>query len=56
MRSASDDKALRKLGTRLEQVERGAPTRPHPSGPDGQPNRALATPFIALYDRMRGRA
>lgn len=55
VRGVCDPDALQRLGTRLEQVERGAPTRPHPSGPDGPPTRALSMPFIALYDRIRDR-
>jgi hemerythrin superfamily protein len=57
VRGACDEKALRKLGLRLDQVERGAPTRPHPPTANGrpQPNHSLKSPFIALYDRMRDR-
>lgn len=53
VRGVSEPDALRRLGTRLDQVERGAPTRPHPCEPDRQPNGPLTTPFIALYDRVR---
>lgn len=55
VRGVCDPDALQRLGRRLEQVERGAPTRPHPSASDGQPSRALSTPFVALYDRIRDR-
>lgn len=55
VRGACEPDALRRLGTRLDQVERGAPTRPHPSEPDREPNLPLRMPFVALYDRFRDR-
>lgn len=53
VRGASEPGALSRLGARLDQVERGAPTRPHPCEPDRHPDGPLKTPFVALYDRFR---
>lgn len=55
VRGACEPEALSRLGARLDQVERGAPTRPHPSRPDRPPSGSLTTPFVALYDRFRDR-
>lgn len=56
VRTFSDVEGLRRLGTRLDTVERGGPTRPHPAGPGRPVLQALAAPFIAVYDRLRDRA
>lgn len=55
LRTSCDSKALHRLGDRLVQVESSGPTRPHPSAPAGRRNLAIATPFMAMYDRMRDR-
>lgn len=55
VRGVCDTDALSRLGLRVDQVERGAPTRPHPCEPDRQPNTPLTMPFVALYDRIRDR-
>lgn len=55
LRSSCDDEALRRLGTKLGQAERGGPTRPHPGGPGRPATRAFTAPFVAFYDRMRDR-
>ena len=56
LRSACDTEALRRLGARLDQAERGGPTRPHPGAPSRPRYLALVAPFMAVYDRMRDRA
>ena len=56
LRTSSDAEALRRLGARLDQVERGGPTRPHPAAPDRPVGRALLAPVLSLYDRIRDRA
>lgn len=44
---------LRELGHKVEQAEKVAPTRPHPSKPaEGAPLAAM-TPVVGLVDRMR---
>jgi hemerythrin superfamily protein len=55
LRSSCDPQALRRLGDRLDQVERTGPTRPHPAAPGGRRNLAIVMPFMAMYDRMRDR-
>lgn len=53
VRGVCEPDALCRLGARLDQAERGAPTRPHPCAPDRPPDGPLKTPFVALYDRFR---
>ena len=55
LRAACEPDVLRHLGSKLERVERGAPTRPHPREPDQAPNPLLRTPFVTWYDRIRDR-
>ena len=46
-------RAMQELGHKVEQAERVAPTRPHPSSPsEGAPLAALA-PGVGLVDRLR---
>ena len=55
LRSSCDAEDLRRLGNRLDQVERGGPTRPHPGAPAETRNLAFVAPFMAVYDRLRDR-
>lgn len=53
LRDACSEEALRDLGQKVEQAEKFAPTRPHPSSPsEGSPLAALA-PGAGLVDRVR---
>lgn len=54
LRAACEPDVLRHLGSKLERVERGAPTRPHPHEPERAPN-PLLRPFVTWYDRTRDR-
>lgn len=53
LRTVCDVESLRRLGVKLDQAERGAPTRPHPDVSGQSRNQAITAPFVALYDRMR---
>lgn len=55
LRTTCDPEALRRLGTRLDRVERSGPTRPHPGAPSGKRSSALLAPLTAAYDRIRDR-
>jgi hypothetical protein len=55
LRTSSDAEALRRVGARLDLVERGGPTRPHPAAPGRTPGLAFLAPVLSLYDRLRDR-
>jgi hemerythrin superfamily protein len=53
MRQVFSPEELAELGTKVESVKRLAPTRPHPSAPDGPPGDKVLGPIVGLFDRMR---
>jgi hemerythrin-like domain-containing protein len=53
MRQVIDADELRKLGERVENFKKVAPTRPHPSVPNEPLPRIAAGPAASLFDRMR---
>jgi hemerythrin superfamily protein len=53
MREAFSSEELAELGAKVEAVKRLAPTRPHPSAPDGPPGDKVVGPIVGLFDRMR---
>jgi hemerythrin superfamily protein len=53
MRQVIDEDELRKLGGRVEQFKKVAPTRPHPHVPNEPLPRMAAGPAASLFDRMR---
>jgi hemerythrin superfamily protein len=53
LRAACSEEQLQELGRKIEQVQKIAPTRPHPSAPfEGTPLAAVA-PGAGLVDRLR---
>jgi hypothetical protein len=53
MREVLGDEELRKMGSRVEDFKKVAPTRPHPSVPNEPGARTAAGPVASLLDRMR---
>lgn len=53
MRNVLSEDELVELGRKVEAVKKIAPTRPHPSAPDGPPGDKLLGPVTGLLDRMR---
>jgi hemerythrin superfamily protein len=50
---ALDEEERRKLGSRLQAVEKMAPTHPHPSAAGSTTAQALTGPFAAMMDRVK---
>ena len=50
---ALDEDERRKLGDRLQAVEKMAPTHPHPSAAGSTTAQALTGPFVGMVDRVR---
>ncbi|MFC7818964.1 hemerythrin domain-containing protein, partial [Streptomyces sp. NPDC057367] len=44
---------LMKLGDKVRQAKKTAPTRPHPSAPDTPPANKLLAPGAGMVDRVR---
>jgi hemerythrin superfamily protein len=53
LRAACTPDALDKLGDKVRQAKKMAPTRPHPSAPDKPPANKLLAPGAGMVDRMR---
>ncbi|MFD2420123.1 hemerythrin domain-containing protein [Amycolatopsis pigmentata] len=53
VREAIDKDGLDKLGTRLAEAKKTAPTRPHPDTPSAAPVQKAVGPLAALTDRIR---
>ncbi|MFH9173693.1 hemerythrin domain-containing protein [Streptomyces albogriseolus] len=53
LRSAASEDELRKLGDKVRQAKKTAPTRPHPSAPDTPPANKLLAPGAGTVDRIR---
>jgi hemerythrin superfamily protein len=53
LRAACSEEHLQELGRKVEQVQKVAPTRPHPSAPSGGPALAVLAPGVGLVDRVR---
>lgn len=53
LRAACSEQALQDLGGKVEQVQKIAPTRPHPSSPSEGSSLAAVTPGAGLVDRAR---
>lgn len=53
LRRMCSDQRLRELGKKVEQAERVAPTRPHPSSPSEGAGLAAMAPGAGLVDRLR---
>ncbi|MFE7855502.1 hemerythrin domain-containing protein [Streptomyces sp. NPDC101209] len=53
LRAACPPEALDKLGDKIRQAKKMAPTRPHPSAPDTPPANKLLAPGAGMVDRMR---
>lgn len=53
LRSAASEDELMKLGDKIRQAEKTAPTRPHPSAPDTPPANKLLAPGAGMVDRIR---
>ncbi|MER5451703.1 hemerythrin domain-containing protein [Streptomyces sp. NPDC002766] len=53
LRAACAPEALDKLGDKIRQAKKMAPTRPHPSAPDTPPANKLLAPGAGLVDRLR---
>jgi hemerythrin-like domain-containing protein len=53
MRQVLSDDELVELGKKVEAVKKLAPTRPHPSAPDGPPGDLVLGPLVGIFDRMR---
>ena len=56
MREVFTQDELDALGSRVKGVKALAPTRPHPSAPDGPPGDLLLGPVVGLFDRLRDAA
>jgi hemerythrin superfamily protein len=50
---ALDEDKRRKLGSRLQAVEKMAPTHPHPTAAGSTTAQALTGPFAAMVDRVK---
>ncbi|CAM5584167.1 hemerythrin domain-containing protein [Streptomyces pseudogriseolus] len=53
LRSAASEDELMKLGDKVRQAKKTAPTRPHPSAPDTPPANKLLAPGAGMVDRIR---
>lgn len=53
LRAAASGDELTKLGDKVRQAKKTAPTRPHPSAPDTPPANKLLAPGAGLVDRVR---
>jgi hemerythrin superfamily protein len=53
LRAACPEEQLRELGRKVEQIEKVAPTRPHPSAPSEGVLLAVLAPGAGLVDRVR---
>ncbi|MDA4889931.1 hemerythrin domain-containing protein [Streptomyces sp. MS2A] len=53
LRSAATEDQLVKLGEKVRQAKKTAPTRPHPSAPDKPPANKLLAPGTGMVDRVR---
>ncbi|MFD5013520.1 hemerythrin domain-containing protein [Streptomyces chartreusis] len=53
LRSAVSEDELMKLGDKVRQARKLAPTRPHPSAPDTPPANKLLAPGVGMVDRIR---
>ncbi|OKI85348.1 hemerythrin domain-containing protein [Streptomyces sp. CB02414] len=53
LRSATTEDELMKLGDKVRQAKKTAPTRPHPSAPDTPPANKLLAPGAGMVDRVR---
>lgn len=53
LRSAASGDQLMKLGDKVRQAKKTAPTRPHPSAPDTPPANRLLAPGAGMVDRVR---
>ncbi len=53
LRAACSEEQLRELGKKVEQAEKSAPTRPHPSSPSEGGTLAALAPGAGLVDRVR---
>ncbi|MER7775834.1 hemerythrin domain-containing protein [Streptomyces sp. NPDC096191] len=53
LRSVTSEDELMKLGDKVRQAKKTAPTRPHPSAPDTPPANKLLAPGAGMVDRIR---
>ncbi|MGA5085600.1 hemerythrin domain-containing protein [Streptomyces pseudogriseolus] len=53
LRSAASEDELMKLGDKVRQAKKTAPTRPHPSAPETPPANKLLAPGAGMVDRIR---
>ncbi|MEU9137451.1 hemerythrin domain-containing protein [Streptomyces sp. NPDC048404] len=53
LRSTASEDELMKLGDKVRQAKKTAPTRPHPSAPDTPPANKLLAPAAGMVDRVR---
>ncbi|MFF9024814.1 hemerythrin domain-containing protein [Streptomyces eurythermus] len=53
LRDAASGDELMKLGDKVRQAKKTAPTRPHPSAPDTPPANKLLAPGAGMVDRIR---
>ncbi|MEU4656034.1 hemerythrin domain-containing protein [Streptomyces sp. NPDC023723] len=53
LRTAASEDELIKLGDKVRQAKKTAPTRPHPSAPDTPPANKLLAPGVGMVDRVR---
>ncbi|MGK9465198.1 hemerythrin domain-containing protein (plasmid) [Streptomyces sp. G6] len=53
LRAATSEDELMKLGDKVRQAKKTAPTRPHPSAPDTPPANKLLAPGAGMVDRIR---
>jgi hemerythrin superfamily protein len=53
LRAACPPEALDRLGDKVRQAKKTAPTRPHPAAPDKPPMNKLLAPGAGLVDRVR---
>ncbi|MFG2127406.1 hemerythrin domain-containing protein [Streptomyces sp. NPDC048751] len=53
LRASCPPDALDKLGDKVRQAKKVAPTRPHPAAPDKPPANKLLAPGAGLVDRVR---
>ncbi|MFG2639168.1 hemerythrin domain-containing protein [Streptomyces sp. NPDC048362] len=53
LRATASEGQLMKLGDKVRQAKKTAPTRPHPSAPDTPPANKLLAPGAGMVDRIR---
>ncbi|MEU7062426.1 hemerythrin domain-containing protein [Streptomyces sp. NPDC046161] len=53
LRAACTPDMLNKLGDKVRQAKKTAPTRPHPAAPDKPPANKLLAPGVGMVDRLR---